>query len=154
MCIQPSEAWTAFRLLGPPLAAAVVGGVIGHLLATEREITARTALLLKEAESRRRGFRRVALKFRYDLERISHLEDQSVWQEYVRQSSDLIAEASLVVGDYAAPNEFFRLAKKAGGWRHEDAQAEATKKGCTLRDVLRDSIVAAADFEVPEEFNC
>lgn len=148
MCDQPDVVWTVFKLLIPSFVSAVGGGFFGHWLASRREIAARSALLSKEAEIRRRAFRRFALKFRYDLERISHLENQKVWDEYAKRASDLLAEASLVVGDYSAPDEFLRLAKRAGEWRHEVAVAEAKKRDCTLRDVLRDSIVAVADFEV------
>lgn len=57
---------------------------------------------------------------------------------------DILAEASLVLGDFDAPLE--PLVEQAGNWRIEDAQRLAHERKCNLRDILRDSIKDIDDF--------
>lgn len=56
----------------------VIGWGVGHRLATKRDLIARKAIEEREAELRRRYFRRFIRKCRYTLERTPHTMPQIV----------------------------------------------------------------------------
>lgn len=121
----------------------ILTGLIVHYLTKDRDATARKSILDREADVRRRHFRRHVLKAAYTLERISHERPDDAWTAYCGMAPDILAEAELVAGDY--PSEFDALVKCAAEWRRASAES-ARQQGQALRDVLRDSIRKVYDF--------
>jgi hypothetical protein len=138
--------------IGASLLSALVTGFIVHYLTKDRDAETRKSILDREADVRRRQFRRHILKASYTLERMSHeTPNDALWKVYCGMAPEILSEAELVVGDF--PSDFKKLVKRAGEWRWEDAQAAATN-GKTLRDILRDSIRDVYEFanrEVPDK---
>src|SRR6266516_4906726 len=116
----------------------ILTGFVMHYLTKDRDAGVRRVILDREAEVRRREFRRHILKCAYTLERTPHDRPDEVWRAYATMAPEILAEAELVAGDF--PREFTALVRRAGEWRHADAESEAHSKNKALRDVLRDSI--------------
>src|SRR5437867_2916945 len=133
--------WTAFGF-------SLLGILIGHYLTKDRDAQTRRAILEREADVRRRHFRKHVLECRYVLERTPHNRPDDVWAQYSDMAPDFLAEAALVDGDFAAPDEFNQLVHRAGHWRRSDAESAAQSEGKDLRDILRDSICDVYNFTV------
>jgi hypothetical protein len=137
--------WTAF---GFSLLGMLISGFAAHYLTKDRDAATRRAILEREADVRRRHFRKHVLKCRYLLERTSHDQPEEVWARYSEMAPDFLAEAALVDGDFAPREKFTALVNRAGHWRRPDAEAVAQSSGRDLRDILRDSICDVYDFTV------
>lgn len=145
MILVCTAGWTAF---GFSLLGILIGGIVGHYLTKDRDTQARRAILDREADVRRRHFRKHILKCRYVLERTPHDRPDDVWAQYSQMAPDFLAEAALVDGDFASPDEFSQLVHRAGYWRRSDAEFAAQSNGKDLRDILRDSICDVYDFTI------
>jgi hypothetical protein len=118
-----AEVWgiAAWWGVWAPIFGSAFVGLLVHYLTKDRDATTRQSILDREADVRRRQFRRHILKCSYTLERTRHDRPDNVWTAYAAMAPDILAEAELVAGDY--PAEFEALIKRAGEWRREDAEA-------------------------------
>jgi hypothetical protein len=140
-----TTAWTAF---GFSLLGILIGAIVAHYLTKDRDVAARKAILDREADIRRRHFRKHVLKYRYLLERTPHDRPDDVWTRYSETAPDFLAEAAIVDGDFVPRDQFTAIVHRAGHWRRADAESSARSAGKDLRDVLRDSICDVYDFTV------
>lgn len=148
--LDVSEFEKLWRVAGPALFCTILTGFITHYLTKDRDAQARKAILEREADIRRRHFRRHVLRCRYVRERTPHNQPDEVWRQYAQMAPDLLAEAALGDGDFRTSSEFKDLVRRAGEWRRNDAEAAAKSEGKDLRDVLRDSIFDVYTFTIKE----
>lgn len=129
------------------LFCSLVTGLCVHYLTKDRDTRTRKIVQEREAEVRRRIFRRLLLRSRYTLERTPHDRPDEVWSVYTNLAPELLAEAALVEGDFLPSDEFLIVVRRAGELRRDDAEKEArVSGGKVLRDVLKEAICAVYDF--------
>jgi len=129
-----------------PILAALISGLVVHRLTKNRDIEGRNAILSKEADIRRRHFRKFLYVFRGRMERIDHTDDAAVWKEYVRLAPEFKGEAALVGGDYLDSSAFLKLADTVGGWPYEQTAQRAKQEASNMRQVICDSIDRLIEF--------
>jgi hypothetical protein len=143
MCDAADTLLLVLKWLAVPLLAALVGGYFGHRLASDRDLAGREAVLEKEADVRRRHFRKFALSVRFDLERHG---DADAWKIYNSRAGELMAEGALVESDFTDPQEFKRLLEKAGYCEPGETGEQAKAAGKSVREFLRDAVYDVAEF--------
>lgn len=124
------------------IASGLIGVFLGHYLTKDRDVAARRAIASREADIRRRSFRKFILRCGYALERTNGGQPRSVWECYAAMAPDIMAEAALVEGDVHDPEALRAAVRRAGEWGYVDAETEAQRHECQLRDILCDSIRA------------
>jgi hypothetical protein len=123
-------------------AAGIGVAYLAHRWARDRDIVARSAILDREADVRRREFRKFILKTGFTFERTKGSDADKVWALYESVAPDILAEAALVEGDVRDPKALMAAVRCAGEWKRFNAQAAATQQKCEVRSILRESIRA------------
>lgn len=138
-----TSAWINF---GFALAGILVGGLVAHYFTKDRDAAARKTLLDREADVRRRQFRKFLHTFRGRIERVDHGSDSAVWAEYARIAPEFKGEAFMVCSDFKEPDTFASLADTVGGWPYNIAEKRAKQEKTNIRQVLCDSIDRLIEF--------
>ncbi|MCW1885535.1 hypothetical protein OKA04_12415 [Luteolibacter flavescens] len=128
------------------MALLILGAVVAHWLTRDREEKAKSALLEREAELRRRSFRKLARVWRYTLERLPNNNASVVWEAYEKMAVEILAEGDLSAPDFKRHDDLMAAIKTAGEIRKRDAEAEAQQNCCSLRELLRDKVKAIQEI--------
>lgn len=121
-------------------------GLTVHYLTKDRDARMRKAILEKEADVRRREFRKFIITSRSRLDRIDHKNDGAVWTRYAELAPEIRGEAALVERDYSDASRFATLIETAAGWREVDLRQEAERRQTNIREVICDSLDAITAF--------
>ena len=84
------------------IASALIGGFLGHYLTKDRDTRMRKAILAREAEIRRREFRRIISRYRSRIERPAtpdHAPEEP-WPVFNEALTAIISEAAMCEGDF------------------------------------------------------
>jgi len=141
--IGDTAAWWG---VGGAVLGALFSGFFTHYLTKDRDAAIRQSILDREADMRRRQFRKFLHCFRGRMERIDHGDVVEIWRKYIELAPEFKGEVALVSGDFSDLMTFAKLADAIGGWRYEDVKKEAERQGTNMRQVICDSIDCLIKF--------
>lgn len=136
-----SNPWQSFAFA---VVGILTGALVAHLLTKSRDLNARNQIFDKEQNLRIASFRKLLIRRRYELERVSHADSSEVWKVYSSFAPEIMAEFAGVSSDITDPKTI-EVIRVAGEWEEGRARALATKRSVSLRDILRDSIKEAEE---------
>jgi hypothetical protein len=135
-----SDKWVVTLLL------TVLAALVTHYLTKDRDAKTRQSILDREADVRRRQFRKFIYSFRGQMERVDHGDNAAVWKKYIELAPTFKGEAALVSGDFTDQKTFAKFADTIGGWPYETVKAKAQEQGTNMREVICESIDALIRF--------
>jgi len=124
------------------IASALIGGFLGHYLTKDRDTRMRKAILAREAEIRRREFRRIISRYRSRIERPAtpdHAPEEP-WPVFNEALTAIISEAAMCEGDFTDGKALDDAIRSAAALRKNDAESRMNKTQTPFRSILSDEL--------------
>jgi hypothetical protein len=124
------------------IASALIGGFLGHYLTKDRDTRMRKAILAREAEIRRREFRRIISRYCSRIERPAtpdHAPEEP-WQVFNEALTAIISEASMCEGDFVDGKALDDAIRSATSLCKSDAESRMNKTHTAFRSILSDEL--------------